>query len=258
MRVFFTKKRVQLILILLSLSSTVSFGQGFYNTTNWKFSNPKPFGFTVLDVDFFDNSNVIAVGSDGGIGKSADGGSTWAYGAFTFFNAAGLIVKPAFADVHYITATVGYAVGSQGCMAKTTDGGANWNLVTTPLLANAKSINAVWFLNKDTGYIGGQFNNTPDSLPKLYVTKNGGTTWDSIAAPASNGKSRAGYINNANIPSVLFNVDAKAKDIYRIEFLNDSTGYVCGAGSPLFPAVPGGAANGTTCPTHCGCRTTGA
>jgi len=30
-----------------------------------------------LDVDFFDNNNVIAVGSDGGIAKSRDGGTNW-------------------------------------------------------------------------------------------------------------------------------------------------------------------------------------
>jgi gliding motility-associated-like protein len=242
----FRKIQYCLLLILLSCSSKLSFGQGSYNTTNWRFSNPKPFGITVLDVDFFDNNNVIAVGSDGGLAKSTDGGATWTYGPFTFFNAAGQIQKPTFNDVHYITSTIAYAVGTNGCMVKTTDGGVTWNMVISPLYSNAKNINAVWFLNKDTGYIGGQFN-TPDSLPKLYVTRNGGTTWDSIAAPVSNGKSRVGYINNVNLPSQVVNVDAKAKEIYRIEFLNDSIGYVCGSASSLFPAVPGGAANATTC-----------
>lgn len=243
---FFRKMQYSLLVLLISFSSGLSFGQGSYNSTNWRFSNPKPFGITVLDVDFFDNNNVIAVGSDGGLAKSNDGGTTWSYGPFTFFNAAGVIQKPTFSDVHYITSNIAYAVGSAGCMVKTTDGGLTWNLVISPLYANAKNINAVWFLNKDTGYIGGQFN-TPDSLPKLYITKNGGTTWDSIAAPVSNGKSRVGYINNPNIPSAVVNVDSKAKEIFRIEFINDNLGYVCGSASSLFPAVPGGSANATTC-----------
>jgi hypothetical protein len=48
-----------------------------FNSTDWKFSNPQQFGFTVLDVDFFDNNNAIAVGSDGGIARTTDGGTNW-------------------------------------------------------------------------------------------------------------------------------------------------------------------------------------
>ena len=233
-----------LVIILLSFISNCAHSQGFYNTTNWRFSNPKKFGFTVIDVNYFDNNNAIAVGI-GGIAKTTDGGTNWTYGPFTFVNPAGFIQQASFSNVHFVNANVAYAVGSFGVMAKSTDAGQSWSLVTTPLFANSKNINAVWFINKDTGYIGGQFNNTPDSLPKLYVTRNGGATWDSIAAPPVNGITRCGYINNVNMPSFLLNVDAKAKDIYRIRFINDSVGYVCGTASPLFPGHP--AVNTTTC-----------
>jgi gliding motility-associated-like protein len=243
------RKKITLYLsMFFLLLSSIANGQGFYNTVNWKFSNPKQFGFTVLDVDFFDNNNVIAVGAAGGIAKSTDGGKNWKYGPFSFVSSASngsLLTTATLNDIHYATVSVAYAVGDRGCMAKTTDGGSNWSFVNTPLFANTKNIYAVWFLNKDTGYIGGQ-SNSIDSLPKLYITRNGGTTWDSIAAPPSNGKSRVGYINNVNIPSVLDNVDAKAKDIYRIEFLNDSIGYVCGTASSLFPRASQ-SANATTC-----------
>lgn len=227
------------------LLSAIANGQGFYNTVNWKFSNPTQMGITFLDVDFFDDNNVIAVGASGGIAKSTDGGRNWKYGPFTYINAAGLPTSASLNDVHYITATIAYAVGDRGCMAKTADGGQNWSFVNTPLFAATRNINTCWFLNKDTGYIAGQFN-TPDSVPKLYFTRNGGTTWDSIAAPPSNGKSRVGYINNPNIPSVLDDVTAKAKEIYRIEFLNDSIGYICGSASSLFPRASQ-SANATTC-----------
>jgi gliding motility-associated-like protein len=241
------KYQKSLLLIFFSLLSAVIFGQGGqYNTTNWRFSNPQPFGITIFDVDFFDNNNVIAVGSDGGIVRSTNSGANWTYGPFTFTTPAGVLTKPSFSDVHFVTANVAYAVGNQGCMVKSTDGGASWSFVNTPLYANGRNINAVWFLNKDTGYIGGQLN-TPDSLPKLYFTRNGGTTWDSIAAPAANGKSRVGYINNVNLPSSVVDINSKATEIYRIEFINDSVGYVCGSASSLFPAVPGGSANSTTC-----------
>lgn len=227
-----------------------------YNTTNWRFSNPKQFGFTVLDVDYFDNNNVIAVGSDGGIAKSTDGGRNWTYGIFTFLGPTGFLLKTTFNDVHYVSANVAYAVGNNGCMAKTIDGGATWTFVNNPLFANQRIINACYFLDDNKGYIGGQFN-TLDSLPKLYVTNNGGSSWDSIAAPPINGVTRCGYINNPNVPSVLLPVSAKAKEIHRIEFLPNGIGYICGSGSPLFPRVSVNA-NSTTCLPSTGNLTTGA
>jgi len=246
------KLQYYFFLILLSFSSTIAFAQtSKFNSTDWKFSNPQQFGFTLQDVDYFDNNNVLAVGSDGGIARSTDGGTNWTYGVFTYVNPAnGFLVKPAFSDVHFITASNAYAVGNNGCMAKTTDGGLTWSFVTTPLYANAKNINACWFLDANRGYIGGDYNNTPDSLPKLYVTLNGGSTWDSIAAPSVNGVSRVGYINNPSIPSVLSPVDAKLKSIFRIEFINDSTGYISGSNSygvTLFPNVSLRATSATVC-----------
>lgn len=237
-----------MLLIMLSFSSILAFGQSWYNTTDWRFSNPQQFGFTVLDVDFFDNSNVIAVGSDGGIAKSTDGGSNWTYGVFTYVNQAnGFVTKGNFNDVHFITSTIAYAVGNTGLMIKTTDGGLSWNQVNTPLTANSKNINACWFLDANKGYIGGQYN-TPDSIPKLYFTLNGGTTWDSLNAPLG-GKTRVGYINNPNIPSEIWDVDAKMKEIWRIEFINSTTGYISGSGSSLFPRVSASANSSTCLPT---------
>lgn len=250
-------KRYQLfVFLLLFCTSFIANGQG-YNTTTWKFSNPKQFGFTVLDVDYFDNNNVIAVGSDGGIAKSTDGGSNWVYGGFTYLTPAGLLTKSTFNDVHYISSNTAYAVGDRGSMAKTTDGGITWTFVNTPLFTNAKNINACWFLDANRGYIGGQNNGTADSLPKLYFTLNGGASWDSIAAPASNGFTRCGYINNPNVPSVLLPVDAKLKEIYRIEFINNNLGYISGTGSPLFPVVSRNAV-AATCLPGTGNLTTGA
>lgn len=247
----FRKMQHYLPIILFSFSSVMGFGQGNFNTTDWRFSNPKQFGFTVLDVDFFDNNNAIAVGSDGGIAKTVDGGANWTYGVFTFTNpATGFITKGNFNDVHFVTATTAYAVSNTGLMIKTTDGGISWSTVNNPLTPTTKNINAVWFVNENKGYIGGDVNNNVDSIPRLYVTLNGGATWDSITPPAVNGVSRVGYINNPSIPSVLRPVDAKLKSIYRIEFIDDNTGYICGSNSygvTLFPNVSFRATSATVC-----------
>lgn len=234
------KSRHGLSLLVLLFLSGLLYGQGFYKTTDWRFSNPKRFGFNVIDLDFFDNTRGIAVGASGGIAYTTDGGTSWNYGPFTFINPAGLQTSTSFADVHFVTATTAYAVGSQGCMAKTTDGGATWSLVTTPLFARSRNINAVWFLDANRGYIGGQWN-AVDSIPRLYVTNNGGATWDSLDAPVG-GKSVVGFPNNANVGALQWDITAKAKEIVHIQFLNPNVGYITGSsasgGGNFFPRQP--------------------
>ena len=83
-------------LIIFSCIFSTVWGQGSLDTANWRFSNPKQFGFTVTDLDFYDNNKAIAVGSDGGIAFTINGGTKWTYGPFTFINNAGLRVKASF------------------------------------------------------------------------------------------------------------------------------------------------------------------
>lgn len=254
-RIIVQRKWHFLLAILMLFVGGAAQSQG-YNTTNWRFSNPKQFGFTILDLDYFDNNNVIAVGGDGGIAKSTDGGSNWIYGPFTYLTPQGQLTKSTFNDVHYVSATVAYAVGDRGSMAKTTDGGVSWSFVTTPLFANSRNINACWFVDANKGYIGGQWN-TPDSLPKLYFTLNGGATWDSIASPTANGTTKVGFINNVQYPSIDLPITAKSKEIHRIEFLNNNIGYISGSGASDFPnlGIPN-ITNATSC-ALAGTQTTG-
>lgn len=235
----FKKKGVPLVALLMGLAllaSSHSYGQSLYDTTMWRFSNPKPFGFAILDLDFIDDNRVIAVGSDGGIARSLDGGKTWTYGAFTYTSAAGAMARATFSDVHAVNSQVAYAVGNAGAMAKTTDGGGSWTLVKTPLFNKARNINTVWFTSPTTGYIGGQ-HNTPDSLPKIYMTRDGGATWDSMGPPTPV-QSRIGYVNNNNVGWRLVPADAKDKEILRIKFVNDSVGYISGSGLSTFLPIP--------------------
>ena len=74
-------RRALIALVCLSWFSEVAVAQqSLFDTKNWRFMNPTLMGFTFFDVDFVDNSQVFAVGSEGGIAKSTDGGSTWTYG----------------------------------------------------------------------------------------------------------------------------------------------------------------------------------
>ena len=237
----FRDMKRSILVFLISISALYVQAQGFYDTTKWRFSNPKQFGFTVFDIDFIDENKGIAVGQ-GGIAFTSNSGRHWSYGPFTFVTASGSISSTSFNDVHYVTSTIAYAVGSNGCMAKTTDGGVTWSFVTTPLFANARSINAVWFVSPTKGYIGGQWN-TPDSIPKLYVTNDGGATWDSLNAPIG-GKTRVGYVSNPNLAPITLDVTAKVKEISKIRFVNDRIGYVSGSANNSvgfrFPASTAG------------------
>ena len=145
-KTFFVRSRMIMTISFLLLMS-VGYSQSNYNTNNWRFSNPQKFGFTVTDIDFFDDNKGVAVGANGGIAYTTNGGSTWSYGAFRFMNAAGLETSSAFIDVHFISSNTVYAVGSNGCMVKSVDGGVNWSFVNNPLFNNGKSINSVWFQN---------------------------------------------------------------------------------------------------------------
>jgi gliding motility-associated-like protein len=218
-------------------------GQGIFSDSTWKFSNPRQFGFTVLDVAYASDNRVIAVGDGGGIAISNNGGLNWRYGSFTFQLPSGEIIKPYFSDVHCPSANTAYAVGNEGCMAKTIDGGTTWTLVNTPLSANRRNINTVWFINENKGYIGGQFN-TDDSIPKLYTTNNGGATWDSLNAPIG-GVSVYGYVANASFAPIQSTITAKNKEIYRIEFSSPTNGYITGGSSQLYPEFP--SVDGATC-----------
>ncbi|NOT50403.1 MAG: T9SS type B sorting domain-containing protein [Chitinophagaceae bacterium] len=237
-----------LLVILISFSSLLAASQSFYNTTNWRFSNPQKFGFNVIDLDFFDNNNGIAVGASGGIAYTKNGGTTWSYGNFSFMNAVGLQTSTSFQDVHFVSSSIAYAVGSGGCMAKTTDGGATWSRVITPLFANAKNINTAWFVNDNKGYIGGEWN-TLDSIPKVYFTNDGGATWDSLVSPSGGTITRIGYINNPNVAPQLYTVTGKGKEIQRIMFFDDNTGYITGNSqhSSGGPTIQIPAVNAATC-----------
>ncbi len=192
-------------------------------TSPWKFTNPLQHGYNMNDMSFINDNVGLAVGENGGLARTTDGGRNWQSLPFKFVTPSNTIAVPTFNDVHFVTPTIAYAVGTQGLMIKSTDGGITWNTVSNPLYYTNKNINGLHFLNKDTGYIGGQAllssasSSSPDAAPKVYFTKNGGATWDSLVSPfrpAQNNTAVSGF---------------NTTEILRIHFVNDSVGYICGS-----------------------------
>jgi gliding motility-associated-like protein len=227
------KSIVSITILLLSAVQVSAQLNPPMGSSPWSFANPKPVGYSLSDMSFIDDNTGLAVGANGGILRTTDGGRNWVGIPFKYVTPANVVTLANFTDVHFVTPAIAYAVGSSGVMVKSTDGGINWTTIQTPLTSLSKNINAVHFLNKDTGYIGGAAitsgNTTSiNDAPKIYFTRNGGSTWDSLASPfrpQQNAITLSGF---------------NSGEIQRIHFVNDSVGYAsgsCGQSVPNYSAI---------------------
>src|SRR5688572_3846567 len=235
-RLIFIRTKAYVIIAFL-LFGNAFFAQAQLNpsmgSNPWKYVNPYQYGFVLQDMSFIDNNTGLGVGANGAIAKTTDGGFTWQHIFYKYVSTANQVTMATFNDVHFVTPTIAYAVGAGGLMIKSTDGGTTWTQLVTPLTALSKNINALHFSNKDTGYIGGAAINTSNTTsindaPKVYFTRNGGATWDSLVTPFRRRQ------DNATLSG--FNT----AEIHRIHFVNDSVGYVsgsCGQVSANYSAI---------------------
>ena len=148
--------RLLAISIFIFLSSAI-IAQNF----NWTAQNS---GVTVslTDVFFVDNQTGWAVGNDGTIVNTTDGGQTWTS------QTSG--VTDVLRAIFFIDANTGWAVGgsTNRTMVKTTDGGLNWqSIAASNIFSNL--MYDIAFADANTGWLA-----TYDSI---YMTSDGGTTW---------------------------------------------------------------------------------
>jgi len=122
-----------------------------------RFLNPDT-GFYAYANNLFDNS-IIAM--------TKDGGSNWD----TLYSGEGWI-----SYFHFVDDTYGYATVNNGTLLKTIDGGQTWAAISLP--ANIWG-SGVFFLNRDTGLVGGGISNSP----AMYKTLDGGANWTPIVSP---------------------------------------------------------------------------
>ena len=71
-------------------------------------------------------------------------------------------------------ADMGYAVGLYGTIVKTYDAGKVWTVLSTGIYSSSYAFLSDYFLNADTGYIGGGIIGGDGSI---WKTTNGGATW---------------------------------------------------------------------------------
>jgi len=152
-------------------------GSKIYGTTNggedW-FNVPET--FPNLYSVWFPASNIgVAVGKDGKIVKTTDGGSsqgeTW-------------VEKPCpesdglFKEIYFLNNEVGWAVGYKdngSIIVKTTDGGENWQILNSGV--DDCRLETVFFLNENLGWVGGLRDYFGSPKVVILKTTNGGDTW---------------------------------------------------------------------------------
>ncbi len=130
-------------------------------------------------VRFVDKNEGWAVGDQGVIWHTIDGGKTWER------QPSG--TRASLRAVQFLTPYTGFVVGrvelpnaagSQGVVLATTDGGATWREVTSTLLPG---LNAVQFFDETRGVVAGD---GTDAFPTgVFSTADGGKSWKMLKGP---------------------------------------------------------------------------
>lgn len=172
---------------ILALFSSALFGQNF----DWT-SQSSGVLETLNDVFFIDSQTGWAVGNNGTILNTTNGGETWA----TQSSSATQGIRAVF----FIDANTGWAVGGSTIrtMIKTTDGGATWlDLPTNSITSN--QMFDVAFFDANIGWVV--------TFDSIFRTIDGGNTWVNET-----------YANTVNFPRTR-----------AISVTSDTTAYVGGS-----------------------------
>jgi photosystem II stability/assembly factor-like uncharacterized protein len=124
-------------------------------------------------VDWLDLNRGMAVGMNGTILKTTDGGKTWVSRPW--------VGGQNLNDVTFVTETIGYACGSVGTILKTTDGGTNWTQQASGYTGGdlpTATLRGIRFPDLNVGWACG-------SNGLMLKTTNGGSTWTKTSFPIS-------------------------------------------------------------------------
>lgn len=201
------------LLILLS-----AYGDGKWTVfRNDDFMRNDGVGGHLQDVEFIDAMNGWAVGSEGLILQTTDGGKTWTQTIIE-------MERPIdFWNVYFRDANVGFITGVRGTILKTTDGGQTWERKTAinegsvgrdgnPAVLRRRLIDT-WMVDEQTGYMVGE-NDT------FIKTTDGGENWSGTGKRVAVGNTR----NN----------------LERIYFASPTIGWIVGSFGTILSTTDGG------------------
>lgn len=147
------------------------------------------------DIHFVDSLTGWAVGDNGSIVATVDGGETWSP------QTSGTTEK--LRSVFFLSDTLGWIAGgfsaSSNVLLMTEDGGANWTQVPHDIPNEETMLKGIQFYDADHGF-------TITSLHNVYYTSNGGINWE-----------KGTYVDNMS--NIIVN------DMYVI---SDTSAFLCG------------------------------
>lgn len=198
----------------------------------------------LISVYFTSESVGYAVGEEGVIIKTEDGGFTWesqSSGTTSFLR-----------GIHFVNSTTGFAVGLGGTILKTTNGGQTWTNSSLPGFPGY-NFTSVFFTDVNNGYAVGSVYTGGDWHGFIVNTSNGGASWSELMLSTSTAHSltsvfftsaSVGYaVGNAHNYPVYSSVVMKtvnggiswspmslliAPSLYDIFFTSPTTGYAVG------------------------------
>jgi photosystem II stability/assembly factor-like uncharacterized protein len=150
-----------LLCTLLSMASALA--------AEWQWQHPLPQGNTLWNAAFADAYNGFAVGDDGTILATRDGGETW------LLQYEG--VTDNLRDIEVLDPQTAWIVGDNGMILHTTNGGFQWLEQTSGTI---NGLNTVLFRDRMNGWAGGDGKT-------IVRTTDGGATWMQAVLPTGQG-----------------------------------------------------------------------
>ena len=163
------------ILVLCACVST-----GLAQQSVWQLVNPSPQGNLLTGIWAFNQNSALAVGANGTIIKTSNGGITWDVETMV----SGVTGK--LLSTQFVSSSIGWAVGEQGVVLKTTDTGDTWLLQE---ISTASDLYAVNFISPDTGWVAG-------TSGTIFGTTNGGLTWTAETTGTVASLFSMGFVNS--------------------------------------------------------------
>lgn len=145
---------VVLLIIPMALAAQ-TFGQ-------WEYEHPGYPPNNLYSVSFADADNVWAVGDNGVLLYSSDGGFSWGF--------RDIGVRTDLADIQFVDSEHGWIVGRDGIILHTNNGGDQWSIQNSGISIGLRD---VYFLDENIGWAVG-FSTT------ILKTTNGGLNWKEV------------------------------------------------------------------------------
>jgi photosystem II stability/assembly factor-like uncharacterized protein len=215
----------------------------------WNWQNPLPQGNSLRDIQAFDQNTAIAVGNDGTVLRTDNGGISWKHSVSGTLNNLN--------SVRFINRQVGWAVGDGGTIIKTHDAGMSW---VSESSGTSIPLTSIQFIDSILGWaVGGErlFQQSPGILLR---TTDGGATWTnqemgiafssvSFVSPtigwavgfySSGGYGGGEILKTTNGGFTWDSLNLWVPDLRSVHFIDSSTGWVAGSGGFILKTTTGG------------------